>query len=253
MRKNRWISVSLALVLGFAAVASAACTQEPTEPLTKTAYPFRDLSAAFIDEETQSETPQIVTYFKQGSSIPYVGVEAFFAALHGWSEMPDLGNVVSEAESSYILYNKKDATDYILADWKEDTLSVSSTEFLQMAAGESTEGSYVDSTAVLSTWETGDQGTTFDLGAYGFDILYADGQLLLPVCIANLLFCSTRLYNVYFNGEEYFGMSQSDANSFSAARWEELRTCDWNNTTASAEMRQTTVNFLNFALDSFYG
>ena len=78
-------------------------------------------------------------------------------------------------------------------------------------------------------------------------------KLFLPFCVANLLFCGINLYNVYFNGEEYFGLLQTQIGSMSAEDWAHIRTCGWNGTEASAEMRQTTVSFLCFALDYFYG
>ena len=76
---------------------------------------------------------------------------------------------------------------------------------------------------------------------------------MLPFYIANLLFCSTNLYEVYFNGDGYFGITQSEVVTLSNEDWAEIRTCEWNNSEAPAEMRRITVNFLNFALDYFYG
>lgn len=106
---------------------------------------------------------------------------------------------------------------------------------------------------MLTEWNTLAQSATFDLGKYGFDVVYYDSQLLLPFCIANLLFCSTNLYNVYFNGEAYYGQLQSEISGMSAEEWAKIRTCAWNGSEATEEMRLTTVNFLNFALDCFYG
>ena len=63
----------------------------------------------------------------------------------------------------------------------------------------------------------------------------------------------TTRYNVYFNGEAYYGQLQSEISGMSAEEWAKIRTCEWNGSEASAEMRRTTVNFLEFALDHFYG
>ena len=58
---------------------------------------------------------------------------------------------------------------------------------------------------------------------------------------------------MYFNGDGYFGITQSEVVTLSNEDWAEIRTCEWNNSEAPAEMRRITVNFLNFALDYFYG
>ena len=228
----------------------AACTKQGTvgDQLTKTEYPISNLSKEFSVEDTR-----LNTYFKQNSDTPYICVEDFISALDGVFDSSELESMVSVADNQYILYYTREGLQTFVANWEKDTITVSDMDFffnLMHTLGGTDYNAHMQ---MLTVWNTPAQSVTFDLGKYGFDIVYSDGQLLLPFCIANLLFCSTNLYNVYFNGEAYYGQLQSEISGMSAEEWAQIRTCDWNNAEASAEMRQTTVNFLNFALDTFYG
>ena len=232
------------------AVLSAACTEiVPSEDaLTQEEYPLSNLSGEFTVKDTE-----LVTYYKEGSSVPYVSVEDLLAALDGVFDASGLQSSVSEEHGRYILYHEKDEFSTFVANWEEDTITVSDTNFFAVLMQELGGTDYNAHTQMLTEWATPVQAATFDLGKYGFDIVFYDGQLLLPFCIANLLFCGTNLYNVYFNGEAYYGQLQSEISGMSAEEWAKIRTCEWNGSEASAEMRRTTVNFLEFALDHFYG
>ena len=141
----------------------------------------------------------------------------------------------------------------MVADCEKDTITVSGPDFFLNLMRSTSETDYNAHTKMLTGWGTSGTAAVFDFGKYGFDIFCHDGQLFLPFCVANLLFCGINLYNVYFNGEEYFGLLQTQIGSMGAEDWAHIRTCGWNGTEASAEMRQTTVSFLCFALDYFYG
>lgn len=244
------LSLCTACVLCAATVLSAACTEiVPSEDaLTQEEYPLSNLSGEFTVKDTE-----LVTYYKEGSSVPYVSVEDLLAALDGVFDASGLQSSVSEEHGQYILYHEKDEFSTFVANWEEDTITVSDTNFFAVLMQELGGTDYNAHTQMLTEWATPVQAATFDLGKYGFDIVFYDGQLLLPFCIANLLFCGTNLYNVYFNGEAYYGQLQSEISGMSAEEWAKIRTCEWNGSEASAEMRRTTVNFLEFALDHFYG
>lgn len=248
--KKRILSLCTACVLCTATAISAACTEVvPSEDaLTQAEYPLSNLTEGFAVKDTK-----LVTYYKEGSSVPYVSVEDLLAALDGVFDASDLQSSVSEENGKYILYHAKNELSTFVANWEEDTITVSDTNFFAGLMQELGGTDYNAHTQMLTEWATPVQSATFDLGKYGFDIVFYDGQLLLPFCIANLLFCSTNLYNVYFNGEAYYGQLQSEISGMSAEEWAQIRTCDWNGSEASAEMRRTTVNFLDFALDYFYG
>ena len=77
---------------------------------------------------------------------------------------------------------------------------------------------------------------------------------MFPFYIVNLLFCSFNLYNVYFNGEAYYGIEQGSlTQGMTAEKWAEIMTCERNDEPISAEMSLINLNFLNFTLDYFYG
>lgn len=248
--KKKILSICTACILCVATVFSVACTEVvPSEDaLTQKEYPLSNLSEGFNVKDTK-----LATYYKEGSSVPYVSVKDLLIALDGVFDASDLQSSVSEENGEYILYHEKNEFSTFVANWEEDTITISNTDFFVGLMQEVDGTDYNAHTQTLTEWVTPSQSATFDLGKYGFDIVYYDGQLLLPFCIANLLFCSTNLYNVYFNGEAYYGQLQSEINSMSAEEWAKIRTCAWNGSEATAEMRQTTVNFLDFALDCFYG
>ena len=249
MNKKQFFSIGTALVLCLAALTACVQPGETSQDgLSKATYTFTNLSAEFPAREAPLET-----YYQEKSEVPYVGIESFITALDGVLDPSGLESTVSEEEGEYILRDTRGGLRVLTADWEEDTLSVSSYTFFNSLVKDTGETDYGAHIEALSQWATPSASVTFDLGEYGFDILYADGQALLPFCIANLLFCSINLYNVYFNGEAYFGVLQSDLPTMTPADWAELRTSPWNGTEASAELRELTVSFLEFALDHFYG
>lgn len=248
--KKKILSLCAACVLCAATVFSAACTDVvPSEgTLTQTEYSLSNLSDEFTVKDTK-----LATYYKEGSSVPYVSVEDFLSAIDGVFDASDLQGSVSEESGKYILYHAKNELSTFVADWDSDTITISSLDFFFDLMHALSGTDYNAHSLLLTEWDTPIQAATFDLGKYGFDILRHEEELLLPFCIANLLFCSTNLYNVYFNGEAYYGQLQSEISGMSAEEWAKIRTCAWNGSEASAEMRRTTVNFLDFALDYFYG
>lgn len=247
--KKKLLSMAVACVLCIVTALSAACTEVSSgDKLTEADYPLTNLSGEFTVEDTR-----LKTYYKEGSGVPYVSVEEFLSALDGVFDASDLHHMISEESSRYILYEVNDGLNSFVADWEKDTITVSGIDFFFNLMQSASETDYNAHLLMLTEWSTPSQAAVFELGKYGFDILYEDGKLLLPFYIVNLLFCGINLYNVYFNGEAYYGQIQSEIGNMSAELWAQICTCAWNNTEASAEMRQTTVNFLNFALDYFYG
>ena len=121
----------------------------------------------------------------------------------------------------------------MIANWENDTIRMGSLDFF---------GSFVQAPATdyaaflqpVATWKTGESDIVFDLGEYGFDILYYGGQTLFPFYIVNLLFCSFNLYNVYFNGEAYYGIEQGSlTQGMTAEKWAEIMTCERNDEPAA--------------------
>ena len=249
MIRKKLVCIGTALVFSVAAFAACAQPEQSGETdFTKTAYTFTNLSREFPTKEAQ-----LTTYFKEGSIVPYVGVEDFLTAMDGIFNVSGFDSSVSEEDSEYILHDTRGGLRTFTADWEEDTVIVSGFDFFSALMEDTSSTDYGAHMELLTQWQSPSHAVTFDLGEYGFDIVYEDGKLLLPFYIANLLFCSSNLYNVYFNGEEYFGLLQSDLSLMTPEDWAEVRTCAWNDTEAPAEMREVTVSFLEFALDNYYG
>ena len=247
--KKRFLSIGLALVLCSVALLSVACADDQTsDGFSKTDYPFRNLSAEYTIEDAT-----IPTYYKEDSEMPYIELETFITALEGLYDGKDLQGSVSEDSHEYILQYTGEHVYTLIADWEKDTIRISSLDFLSSFL-QAPATNYEAFLQPVATWKTGEKDIVFDLGEYGFDILYHDGQTLFPFYIVNLLFCSFNLYNVYFNGEAYYGIEQGSlTQGMTAEKWAEIMTCDRNDEPISAEMNQINLNFLNFALDYFYG
>lgn len=199
--KKRSLIICMALILCGVMLVPAACVDDKTsDGFSKTDYPFRNLSAEYTIEDAT-----IPTYHKEGSEMPYVELETFIAALDGLFDDTDLQSFVSEASHEYFLQYTGEHVYTMVANWENDTIRMSSLDFF----GSFVQAPATDYAAFLQpvvTWKTGESDIVFDLGEYGFDILYHDGQTLFPFYIVNLLFCSFNLYNVYFNGEAYYGI-----------------------------------------------
>lgn len=247
--KKRSLIICMALILCGVMLVPAACVDDKTsDGLSKTDYPFRNLSAEYTIEDAT-----IPTYHKEGSEMPYVELETFIAALDGLYDDEDLQSFVSEASHEYFLQYTGEHVYTMIANWEKDTIRLDSLTFLS-SFEQAPATDYAAFLQPVATWKTGESDIVFDLGEYGFDILYYGGQTLFPFYIVNLLFCSFNLYNVYFNGEAYYGIEQGSlTQGMTAEKWAEIMTCERNDEPISAEMSLINLNFLNFTLDYFYG
>ena len=139
--------------------------------------------------------------------MPYIELEMFITALDGLYDSKDLQSSVSEDSHEYVLQYTGEHVYTMIANWEKDTIRISSLDFLSSFL-QAPATNYEAFLQPVAMWKTGESDIVFDLGEYGFDILYHDGQTLFPFYIVNLLFCSFNLYNVYFNGEAYYGIEQ---------------------------------------------
>ncbi len=230
--------------------SSDVSVSEPEDGWSEYSYTFKNLSANYTIEDSS-----LNTYYYEDSPLAYVEALQFLNATDGIFDMSAISSFISTDNSVYVIQNTRSYGIYsFAADWENDTITMSNFDFVNSLYPESDETpTYVSHQKVINTYKVGECPVTFDLGAYGYDIVYRNGELLLPYCVANLLFYSANLYNVYFNGEAYYGLSQGETSTLSEEDQNAFRTCSWNNTEASTAVRQMNVDFLIFAMDYFYG
>ena len=155
--KKRIICLCTAMVMCGVTAFSAACTQppEPSNGLTQTAYPLQNLSSEYIVEDTQ-----LTTYYNGDSMMPYVGVEAFISAMEGVFDSSALRSTVFEEDNQYILQSTGDEIYILVADWQEDTITVSSYNFFYSFNQDTVATDYDANIQTVALWSTEDSAIT---------------------------------------------------------------------------------------------
>lgn len=216
-----------------------------------------------LGTEYVTEDSQIDTYFVTGGSVPYVGVEEFLALLEGAIAFDEL---VFEYEEDILTITYEvsgenedgDEETYemiAIFNFTENTFFIETYDFFAYYV-ESTTTDYGDGLNYEDVEGFDSVPKTFDLGAYGFDIiLHEDGEEVLylaPYYILNLLFTSDLYYDVYYNGDQYYGV---DTNQFldGGDVLETIKTSSFNTKAMPYDMKLFSYNYLVFAFDHFYG
>jgi carboxyl-terminal processing protease len=213
------------------------------------------------------------TYFLNDLVIPYVDVKTFLLMLDGLIETQDLefvqnGNVLV---ISYIAeYTEEDEfgveqpafEEYSLTiDFDNGTISVETLNFFSGYI-KSTATDYSEGLTYLDTYYEDGETVVFDLQKYRIDIMLYDDdgdiKFLLPFHLVNQLFVGSTYYNVYYNGDGYYGIyavpSSSDtATAEARAAYTAIRSSSLNSTVIHPEISLQTLHMLAFAVDYFYG
>ena len=216
--------------------------------LVKKEYPFANYSSEFT-----LPADKMSAYFYEGGNVPYMDIIEFTDALNGFLDADAFSSSVNEAYNVFTLSWKYEnaLTMYLAANWETDEIYVNHTSFFgnTVAFGET---DYMYALQYGDSYLTGANGATFRLGDYGFDILYYRGKCLVPFCVLNTLFCSQNMYNVCFNGDEFFGVyflpAELDGDTYQRTRQSSL-----NGTDCPDDVREATLNHLCFVMDYFYG
>lgn len=212
--------------------------------------PFRNLSTDYAVADTE-----IQTYYVDGNDVPYVSLLQFIQALNGYFNCGDLLKYKYDPnQNTFSLFAYLQSGDFhsrLDVKWDTDTISVSDFNFFYhvLKENQSTDyGAFTKTTHISSEQK---HPVTFNIGGYYFDILYYDEKCLVPFVIVNLLFCSTQQYNVYYNGDAYYGYYGEM--SVSAKAYRQIYQSSLNGKRQSKAMRIAAVNSLLFAMDYFYG
>ncbi|MBQ7994723.1 MAG: hypothetical protein IJ247_00685 [Bacilli bacterium] len=217
------------------------------EGITYKKVEFTNLSDEFV-----CDTTSMRLYFQNNGNVPYVSVNAFLSNLDGVIDTSVFRykfNYFSNCMELHRYYSE-DSYASIKFDWKNNVISGSN---------------YCCSGVLKSTWQTnyssfiknvdhyyyGSSQCTYNLDSYYFDILVLEDKCLIPLVIANILFCSQNHYNVFYNGDKLYGY-YGEISSYDA-EYEMIRNSSLNGKDIPNDVKKATVNSFLFAMDYFYG
>lgn len=212
--------------------------------------PFRNFSPDYAVADTE-----IQTYYVDGDDVPFVDLLHFLQALTGYFDCGDRIRYQYKPElntfSLFVYDTNENYLSKLETRWDTDTISVSDFDFFCYVLRENQSTDYEAFIKTTNVSSEQKHSVTFDIGAYYFDILYYDEKCLVPFVIVNLLFCSTQQYNVYYNGDAYYGYCgelRCDSDVY-----RQIYASPLNGKTQSKAMRIAAVNSLLFTMDLFYG
>lgn len=238
-------------IFSFLVGSLASCGEKPIKDddlvCTKQTYTFTNLSSFY---DFQSAT--VDSYQVEGHAINYIDIKQFFNALKplvnnnlSVTILPNL-NKVRIRDEQYGLYAN--------ISWSKDAVFVPYNSFFNYVV--SSTASTIDYSYAMKVADysmSGSKSITFDLKSYDFDIYYYKGSVLMPFSIFNTLFFSQQMYNIYFNGDAFYGVSYYLGYSTSEEDYNSIKTSSLNNQEQSVLLRKETYNNFLFDMKYFYG
>lgn len=196
-------------------------------------------------DEYNIKGKQLTIWNVNKSDVPYVDLIDFLNAFNGFFDVDNI-TYDTDYKSGLINLYYRDSNE-ITFDWKNNTISTNDYHTFGKYSF-STGGTNYDEHLYYKNdyyYRTG--SFEINLGDYYFDIFYYKNKCILPLFFANILFCSTSLFNVFYNGDKCFATYGETTNL------DEYYDCSSNNKTQSKEMRLAAVNSLLFTFNNFYG
>ncbi|MDL2291980.1 hypothetical protein LJC17_00080 [Acholeplasma sp. OttesenSCG-928-E16] len=204
-------------------------------------------------------------YYGSDSELPYVNIEDFLDVINGAIQSNELeytskdnGNTL---KVSYTVEYEDETTEeyFIELDFADNTIFIPTFDFFS-GYGAPTTTDFGNGLLYTGFDYTEPNETTIDLKNYGFDLVPHDEtgvtKYLMPLHLANLFFLSDTYYDVYYNGDDVYGIDTYQvygSTEADEAVMKEIRTSSLNGTNASTRFLHQNFNYLVLALDYFYG
>lgn len=249
--KLKKILGTMMLAVGSTVILSS-CAKEDNITYKKEKVEFVNLASDYYTLEHD----YIDTYYVGDSNIKYADLGGFIKSLDGFYDAKVFKKLVSGFRNLYSVYvyaNVGGRIKFIgcTVDWQNNTITISDPIFFNIIK----QNSSIDFSAHLKDIGSETEGNTkitYNLSDYGFDIFYKDGKCLIPVSILNTIFCSNSYFNIYNDGEKYYGVYY-DLTALPQDTRLDLKTCSLNTKEQTEELRLETYNQLRFVIDYFYG
>ena len=232
------------------------------EEVTVTSQVTLNYTALGTDYITQNGT--LDTYFVNGGSVPYVSIEEYLMLIKGALES-DILEFTYDGHMMIISYDVEyeDIDGNIISqtltaviDFEANTMTVETFDFFSYYIA-STTTNYGEGLEYVGADYVDPQPVTFVLGEYGFDlVIYNDGvkdNYLMPFHVTNLLFAGNVYFDVYYNGDQYYGLDTRQLYNRNDVNIPIIKTSTYNSATLPLDMKLAAYNFLGLSMDYFYG
>ncbi len=220
------------------------------------------------DEYVVDDKTDIPVFYVDNGSVPYVDIETFITMIDGAIDSSILTFNMIEDDVMLISYDIEyedfdgsNVTESFSAeiDFTDNSVTVNNFGFFEnyIASTSSDYGEGLD--YVDADYVDGDE-VTLELGEYNIDILpfseETNQYYIMPLSVANMLFAGNIYYDVYYNGEELYGIDTfglSSGGEENEALQTQVRTSALNGEDMPEDMQWFTYHYLAFAMDYFYG
>lgn len=217
----------------------------------------------------------LLTFYAENGALPYVDIRDFLALLDGLLYFEELEfayvghvltisyQIVDEIEDEFGNVIDTETYDYFVTiDFDLNTVTLESLSFFDGYI-QSTATDYSQGLTYLETYFEPGNEVVFELDPYRFDLVVHETEtetyFLFPFHIANILFTSGSYYNVYYNGDGYFGVYAFPDNNDPEGETEDgrsynaMKTSSFNGEVVAPDVMIATYDALAFTLDYLFG
>ena len=242
-------------------------TASVVETFTMTIHPYDGVELSnskevtFFNQTTEYDVKDgnLMLYFEDGGSVPYVNVETFLTLLEGFIDPKyDLLFTVDNNQLSiyYEYYDEDEDYTYeleVIIDSENDTITTNDPGFYwaYVYSTQTNFGRNINYVDLPDEEFIEGEDIVYDLSKFRLDIVKVEDQILLPFYIVNQLFVGSSYYNVYYNYDALYGIystPSSDSETF-----ELMRTSSLNNESIPIDLLIHNYDVLVFNLEYFYG
>ena len=195
----------------------------------------------------------IKTYFPNGKNIPYIDLNETITSLDGLFDSATIGVSLNTLVNTFTVSKYYGGYAYykMYINYANDTIKMNDFSMVNTLLKSLSTTSY-NSYLTLSDYQLStSNGVTFNLKDYGFDILYYQKKCLIPLFVFNAIFLSPNMYNLFYNGEQYYGYYGEI--SVNDECYVSIYKSSLNNKIQTVEDREYAYNSLCFLFDYYYG
>ena len=160
-----------------------------------------------LSEDYNIKDSNVNLYFYKGGNVPFINIESYYNMLDGYYELSKKEVSISENFNRLYIVDKSQSLIRTIFDWRYNTITFKNElSPYGMKSSEKTDfTSYYDCKLVKPIVSL---EIEYYIGDYGIDILYNNGNVLIPINILNIINAS--YYNVIYNGEKLYGFYYDD-------------------------------------------